>query len=412
MAADEGGAAGLARGAEATVLVVNCGSSSVRYRLLAMDAGRSVAGGMLERIGETDPRLHRRDAEGRERSEPAPARDHREAFGHIAAALRREGALDPERLAAIGHRVVHGGERFRASALIDPGVREAIRELASLAPLHNPANLVGIDACLDAFPGVPQVAVFDTAFHQTMPPFAFRYAVPDAWYRGLGVRRYGFHGTSHRYVAERAARALGRPLTELSLVTLHLGNGASAAAIREGRSVDTSMGMTPLEGLVMGTRSGDLDPAVPLYVQRAAGLDAGAVDDALNHRAGLEGLAGASDVRELLARESAGDERARLALEVYAYRVKKYIGAYFAALGRLDALVFTGGVGENASRVRSLACAGLERLGIALDERANAAAAGELSEIGRAGTPVRVLVVRTDEELQIAREALAVVRGG
>jgi acetate kinase len=371
-----------------TVLVVNCGSSTVKYQLLAVDEARRLAGGLEEVRGQ----------------------DHREAFVRVEAALRSSGGLEAGRIAAIGHRVVHGGERFSAPARIDAEVREAIRELAALAPLHNPANLIGIEVCRDAFPGVPQVAVFDTAFHQTLPPQAFRYAVPEAWYRSLGVRRYGFHGTSHRYVAERAAEALGRPLATLNLITLHLGNGASAAAIRAGVCVDTSMGLTPLEGLVMGTRSGDLDPAIPLFVQREAGLAAGAVDAALNEDAGLQGLAGTSDMRELLARESAGDERAALALELYCYRIRKYVGAYTAVLGRVDALVFTGGVGENAARVRSLACAGLEGLGIALDERANAAPVAESVDVGRAGAPVRALVVRTNEELQIARETLAVLR--
>jgi acetate kinase len=255
---------------------------------------------------------------------------------------------------------------------------------------------------------VPQVAVFDTAFHQTLPARAFRYAIPEDWYRRHGVRRYGFHGTSHRYVAGRAAEALGRPLAGLRLITLHLGNGASAAALANGRCVDTSMGMTPLEGLVMGTRSGDLDPAVPLFLQRSAGLDAAEIDEALNEASGLFGLCGSSDMREVLAREAAGDERARLALDVYAYRLRKCVGAYFAALGGLDALVFTGGVGENAARVRALACEGLAGLGIALDPARNAAAAGPLAEIGSGSA--RVLVVQTDEELQIARETLAALR--
>jgi acetate kinase len=373
---------------QSTVLVINCGSSSVKYQLFAVDEARRLTGG----------------------SEEVPAQDHRAAFVRIGAALRGSGALEAGRLTAIGHRVVHGGERFQAPARIDADVCAAIRELAPLAPLHNPANLIGIEVCREAFPGVPQVAVFDTAFHQTLPPHAFRYAVPDAWYQRFGVRRYGFHGTSHRYVAERAAEALGHPLAALNLITLHLGNGASAAAIRAGRCVDTSMGFTPLEGLVMGTRSGDLDPAIPLFVQRAAGLAPEAVDAALNEDSGLSGLAGTSDMRDLLAREQAGDERACLALELYCYRIRKYVGAYCAVLGRVDALVFTGGVGENAARVRSLACAGLEPLGIALDERANAAAVAEISEIGRAGAPVRTLVVRTNEELQIAREALAALR--
>jgi acetate kinase len=370
------------RGMQSAVLVINCGSATVKHQLLAADGAR-LAGGVEE------------VQDGR----------HREAFGRIAGVLRRAG--ERAALAAIGHRVVHGGERFHAPAVIDAAVCAEIRALARLAPLHNPANLIGIEVCREAFPGVPQVAVFDTAFHQTLPPHAFRYAVPEAWYERFGVRRYGFHGTSHRFVAERAAEWLGRPLAALNLVTLHLGNGASAAAIRAGRCADTSMGLTPLEGLVMGTRSGDLDPAVPLYVQREAGLDPAGADAALNHESGLLGLAGTGDVRELLAREAAGDARARLALEVYCHRVRKYVGAYLAVLGRADALVFTGGVGENAARVRSLACAGLDALGIALDERANAAVAGEVAEIGRTGMPVRALVVRTNEELQIARETLA-----
>ncbi|MEX2208279.1 MAG: acetate kinase [Myxococcota bacterium] len=352
-----------------------------------MDGERRLASGLLERIGE----------EG-------AARDLPEAFRHIDVSLRGCGAPG-----AIGHRVVHGGERFREPTLVDAGVCRAIGELARLAPLHNPANLLGIEACLEAYPGVPQVAVFDTAFHHTLAPRAFRYAVPEDWYR-LGVRRYGFHGTSHGYVAERAAALLGRPLASLNLITLHLGNGASAAAIENGRCVDTSMGFTPLEGLVMGSRSGDLDPAVPLFVQRAQGLSADALEATLNQESGLRGLCGTNDVREILARETRGDERARLALEIYAYRIRKCIGAYTAVLDRVDALVFTGGVGENAARVRELACAGLARLGIALDAQRNREGAGEACEIGSLGSPVRVLVVRTDEELQIARETLATVR--
>ena len=373
-----------------TVLVVNCGSSTVKYRLIAADESRTLLGGLEEVSG---------------------GRGHRAAFERIGAAVAQSGTLADGALAVIGHRVVHGGERFRAPARIDAEVVAAIRELALLAPLHNPVNLIGIEVCAETFPGVPQVAVFDTAFHQSLPPHAFRYAVPDAWYRRFGVRRYGFHGTSHRYVAGRAAEALGRPPAALNLITLHLGNGASAAAIRGGRCVDTSMGLTPLEGLVMGTRSGDLDPAVPLFVQRELGLSAEAAATALNEDSGLLGLAGTGDMRELLAREEAGDERARLALELYAYRIRKYVGAYVAVLGHVDGLVFTGGVGENAARVRSLACAGLDALGITLDERANAAAEGEVAEIGAAGRPVRALMVRTNEELQIAREALATLGG-
>jgi acetate kinase len=392
------------------VLVVNSGSSSIKYQVVAPDGAGPRSGGVLERIGEPLARWTERAGGEPERVREVAAADHREAFARIADALRAAGRGADGELAAVGHRVVHGGERFQAPTRIDAAVLGAIRELASLAPLHNPANALGIEVCLAAFPDVPQVAVFDTAFHHTLPPRAFRYAVPEPWYRRHGVRRYGFHGSSHRFVAERAAEALGRPLAACNLITLHLGNGASAAAIERGRCVDTSMGMTPLEGLVMGTRSGDLDPAVPLHLQREAGLSAADVDAALNGASGLEGLAGTGDVRELLAREAAGDERAALALELYAYRVRKYVGAYTAVLGAVDALVFTGGVGENAARVRALACAGLERLGIALDDALNAAPAGAVHDIGRRGRPVRVLVVRTDEELQIARETLAVLR--
>ena len=390
------------------VLVVNCGSSSLKYRLFAMDEERGLAEGVVERVGEVGSRLRHRTASGPEQGLDVDAPDHRRAFAHVGTALREADVLrDPAELAAIGHRVVHGGDRFSQPVRIDARVCDAIRELSTLAPLHNPANLLGIEVCLVAFPGVAQVAVFDTAFHQTLPPRAFRYALPEEWYLRHGVRRYGFHGISHRYVAEQAAGALGRPLAALNLITLHLGNGASAAAISEGRCVDTSMGLTPLEGLVMGTRSGDIDPAIPLHVQRVAGLPAEAVDECLNLESGLRALGGTNDVRELLAREQAGDERARLALEIYCYRIKKYLGAYCAVLGRVDVVVFTGGVGENAARVRSLACAGLERLGIALDESANAAASDALCEIGKPGSAVRVVVVRTNEELEIARQTLA-----
>ncbi|HLF95541.1 MAG TPA: acetate kinase [Methylococcaceae bacterium] len=389
------------------VLVINCGSSSLKYRLLDMDGERTLAGGLLERIGESRSRLlaRFRDEHGElaENSHEVTARDHREAFRHVQAALADYGRPD-----AVGHRVVHGGETFSAPTRLDSAAIEAIREMSSLAPLHNPANLTGIELCRAAFPDIPQVAVFDTAFHHTLPPHAFRYAVPEDWYLRHGVRRYGFHGTSHRYLAERAAQWLERPLAQSNLITLHLGNGASAAAIEKGRCVDTSMGFTPLEGLVMGTRCGDLDAAVPLHMQHAGGLSAAEVEHALNHESGLKGLCGVNDVREILAREQAGDDRARLAMDMYCYRARKYIGAYSAVLGEVDALVFSGGVGANAAMVRARICTGLERLGIALDAEQNRTACGEAQEIGQAGRPVGVLVIPTDEELQIARETLAV----
>jgi acetate kinase len=396
------------------VLVINCGSSSIKYGLFTMAPEHLSASGLLERIGERVSLIRHRteNAQGElvERKQEIEAPDHRAAFAHIAEVLRADSGLDagqgPD---AIGHRVVHGGETFSTPVVINQTVIDTIRDLIPLAPLHDPANLTGIEICREAFPSVPQVAVFDTAFHQTMPPHAYRYAIPEEWYSRHGVRRYGFHGTSHRYVAGRAAGYLQRPLEDLKLITLHLGNGASAAAILHGRCIDTSMGFTPLEGLVMGTRCGDLDAAIPLHLENVLGQSAGELQDALNRDSGLKGLCGSNDLREVLEKERAGDERARLALDIYCYRIRKYIGAYFVALDGLDALVFTGGVGENATLIRDWVCKGLEKLGIAIDPGANDRTVEEISEIGRSGYSVRVLAVRTNEELQIARETLSVL---
>ena len=316
-----------------------------------------------------------------------------------------------ESFAAIGHRVVHGGEVFREATRIDGKVVEAIREQCHLAPLHNPANLVGIEVALERQPGVPQVAVFDTAFHQTLPPRAYRYAIPEEWYASHRVRRYGFHGTSHAYVAREAAARLGRPIEELNLITLHLGNGASACAIEGGRSVETSMGLTPLEGLVMGTRSGDLDPSVAGYVAGQAGLSPEKVEAALNRKSGLEGLCGASDLRDVLEREASADERAALAVDVYVHRIRKYVGAYTAVLGRVDGLVFTAGVGENSPDVRERVCDGLEGLGIRIDPARNRAQAAGSRTIHAEGGAVAILVVPTTEELEIADQTLRCVQG-
>jgi acetate kinase len=291
--------------------------------------------------------------------------------------------------------------------LIDEKVMETIRELIPLAPLHNPANLLGIEAARQVFPGVPQVAVFDTAFHQSMPPHAFVYALPYSLYALYHVRRYGFHGTSHFWVAKKAAAHLGKPLKVLHLITLHLGNGASAAAIQQGVSVDTSMGMTPLEGLVMGTRSGDLDPAVPFYLRRATKMPEGDLEALLNKGSGLKGICGANDMREILQMANRGERLAQLALELYCYRIKKYIGAYFAVLGWIDAVVFTGGIGENAAPIRKQCCQGLEALGITVDDGKNEKAYAEVLEIQRDGTPVKVLAVRTNEECEIAQQTVA-----
>ncbi len=394
------------------LLVVNCGSSSIKYQLIEMAGERALAGGQIDRIGAPAGLLRHWTAGCAAATErEVSVGEHRAALAVVDAVLRDSGLLaDGATPTAIGHRVVHGGEAFAAPVLIDDAVVQAIRRLGRLAPLHNPANLLGIEICRATFPGVPQVAVFDTAFHQSMPAAAYRYALPEDWYSRHGVRRYGFHGTSHRYVAEQAAAVLDRPLHELRLITLHLGNGASAAAVASARCVDTSMGLTPLEGLVMGTRCGDIDPAIPAHLQRVGGLTAEVIDQALNQQSGLLGLCGSNDMREVLRREAAGDNRAALAVAVYTHRIKRYLGAFLAVLGGADAVVFTGGVGENAARIRALACSGLERLGIALDPTENLRPVGQWADLSRADMPVRVLAVRTNEELQIAREALAVVQ--
>ena len=307
---------------------------------------------------------------------------------------------------AVGHRVVHGGEQFTAPTIVDDDVLDALRSLVPLAPLHNPANIIGIEVARQVWPGVPQVAVFDTAFHRTLPPHAYRYAVPGEWYERHGVRRYGFHGTSHEYVAGRAAVALGRPLSDLDLIVAHLGNGASMAAIARGRSIDTSMGLSPLEGLVMGSRSGDVDPTVITHVATATGRAFADVATDLNRASGLLGLCGVSDMREVIARADSGDHDAQLAIDVFAYRIKKYVGAYLAVLGRCDALVFTGGIGEHSAIVRAAACAGLDGMGILLDHPRN-----ERNEqlVSAEGSPVSVLVIATDEERAIAEQTAAVV---
>jgi acetate kinase len=362
------------------VLVVNSGSSSVKYRLFAGE--EAVDAGTVERIGEPG----------------GDAADHDQALRQVLDRLELSG------LAAVGHRVVHGGLRFTAPTRIDDDVVAAIEALVPLAPLHNPANLAGIAATRALLPDLPQVAVFDTAFHRTLPEAAATYAIDAPTARRYGIHRYGFHGTSHAYVSRRTAALLGRPLPELNLVTLHLGNGASACAVAGGRSVATSMGLTPLAGLVMGTRCGDLDPAVVFHLHRAAGLGLDEIDELLNHRSGLLGLAGVNDMRALLAARSAGDPAAALAFDVYCRRITAYLGAYYALLGRVDAVTFTAGVGEHAAEVRAAALAGLDRLGIRLDQARNRAHAPVISP-DRA--EVAVCVVPTDEEREIAIETRA-----
>jgi acetate kinase len=397
------------------VLVLNSGSSSIKYQLFDMRGRTLLAGGAAERIGEPGGRLvhGQRDASGVVREEVTNAEflDHAVALDTIVGLL--DDAAVPEEgseLVGIGHRVVHGGEAFREPCLIDDRVIETIRKLSPLAPLHNPANLLCIEVSLARRPDVPQVAVFDTAFHQSIPPHAYRYAVPEYWYESHGVRRYGFHGTSHAFVAKRAAQALNRPLDALNLIVLHLGNGASVTAIAKGKSMDTSMGLTPLEGLVMGTRSGDLDPGAILYLARQCGMSVDEIDAALNGESGLEGLCGVSDLRDVLQREAAGDPRARLALDVYVYRIRKYIGAYMAVLGHVDAIVFTAGVGENSPDIRERACEGLETLGVELDDSLNRSTSNDARAIHRESAPVAVLVVPTNEELEIAEQTLRCIQ--
>ena len=369
-----------------SVFVVNSGSSSIKYQLVDLDTEKALLGGTIERIGE----------------EGSDTPDHETGIRHLL-----DGLGDRHDIAAVGHRVVHGGSRYTSATVITDAVEQGIDELSSLAPLHNPANLQGIRAARAALPDVPQVAVFDTAFHHTLPAAAFTYAIDATLAEEHGIRRYGFHGTSHKYVSEQAARFLERPIDQLKTIVLHLGNGASAAAIDGGVSVETSMGLTPLEGLVMGTRSGDLDPAVVSYLHRVAGMDFDDVDSMLNRRSGLLGLVGTGDMRDVQQAAAGGDEKADAALAVYAHRLRRYIGAYLAELGGLDALVFTAGVGENSAVVRARAVEGLGFLGIRVDDERNGADSREARYISPDGAPVAVLVIPTNEELEIARQTAA-----
>ena len=391
--------------------MLNSGSSSVKFALLDPVSGQRRVDGEADRVGAPDAVLRVRRYPDEAVTEPLPAGDAGDYQAVISRILDRLADAGHE-AAAAGHRVVHGGERFTASVVVDDEVIEAIRASSPLAPLQNPANLAGIEAVRAVRPGLPQVAVFDTAFHQTMPPRAFRYAVPQDWYTTHQVRRYGFHGTSHRYVAAQAAVLLGRPPSDLRLVTAHLGNGCSAAAIRDGVSVDTTMGLTPLEGLVMGTRSGDIDPGVFGYLAGQTGMTAAELTDVLNTRSGLLGLYGASnDMRSIQAAAAAGDERAQLALEVFVHRLAKAIAGLVTSLDRLDALVFTAGIGENSVVVRRLVLARLGFLGLTEDPDANARHGHDTH--GRISTPgpVQALVVPTDEELMIARDTARLIAG-
>jgi len=396
------------------ILVLNCGSSSIKYRLFEMPEASVAAWGEVQRIGDSSAEVDHCSA-GRRVTRPMLIPDHAAGLHIIIDLLTKEEAAclqDIDQIEAVGHRVVHGGERIAEAVLIDNDVIDAIEDHIELAPLHNPPNLTGIHVAQQVFPKVPQVAVFDTAFHQTIPPHAYLYALPMDLYRKGRIRRYGFHGISHRYVAGRAMDILGKLPEEANLITCHLGNGASITAIAGGRSVDTSMGFTPLEGLVMGTRCGDLDPAIPLYLSETRKMSLADIDNLMNEESGLLGLSGRSnDVRELLRLNEAGHKDSTLALEIFCYRIRKYIGAYLAVLGRADALVFTAGIGENSPWVRQRVCEeGLQALGIRIDATQNAAAVGREQEISGDGTKVRVLVIPTNEEKLIAMDTYAVAQ--
>ncbi len=396
------------------ILVLNSGSSSLKFQLFKKADLSVLASGLIEQIGDAKSaaQLSFFDSSGveQELKQNAPVVDHREAIKVMADMLRASGTLvDTEELAGIGHRVVHGGESFHQPVRIDENVISAIEELIPLAPLHNPANLMGIRVTMEHVGPTPQVAVFDTAFHQSIPEHAYLYALPYSLYEKKKVRRYGFHGTSHAYVARQAALYLDRPVEELNIITLHLGNGASAAAIRGGKCIDTSMGMTPLEGLVMGTRSGDLDPAILFYLSRESGLDIDALDTLLNKESGLKGICGENDMRTISQAAEQGDHQAKLALTIFCYRLRKYIGAYMAALGGVDCIVFTGGIGENSAIVRQLSCQGMERLGLCLDGKKNSIRQKEILEIQAGDSQVSLLVIPTDEEHEIASQTLQVI---
>ncbi|WP_329173105.1 acetate kinase [Streptomyces decoyicus] len=394
------------------VLVLNSGSSSVKYQLIDMNDGTRLAVGLVERIGEQTSRLaHTPLAAGGDKRETEGAiADHDAALKAVATELAADGlGLDSPQLAAIGHRVVHGGLKFTEPTVIDDAVLKEIERLVPVAPLHNPANLTGIRTAQAMRPDLPQVAVFDTAFHATMPEYAARYAIDVETADAHRIRRYGFHGTSHAYVSRKTAALLGKDPSEVNVIVLHLGNGASASAVAGGRCVDTSMGLTPLEGLVMGTRSGDIDPAVTFHLKRVAGMSTDEIDVLLNKKSGLIGLCGDNDMREIRRRIDEGDERARLAFDIYIHRLKKYIGAYSAVLGRVDAVAFTAGVGENAAPVREAAVAGLEEMGMAVDASLNAVRSDEPRLISPEYARVAVAVVPTDEELEIAQQTYALV---
>jgi acetate kinase len=391
------------------VLVINSGSSSIKYQLVDATSGDALASGIVERIGLEVGKVKHEGPNGATVLEQ-PVPDHETGMRLVLDLFEQQGPqLREEDLTAVGHRVVQGGDVFDGPAVIDDAVLAQIDELSPLAPLHNPANVAGIEAARHAFPNIPHVAVFDTAFHRTMPPAAYTYAIDEQVAKEFKIRRYGAHGTSHLYVSRATAEFLGRPLEELNTIVLHLGNGASASAVRGGACIDTSMGLTPLEGLVMGTRSGDIDPAVLFHLARVGGYTIDQLDELLNRKSGMLGLSGYTDMRDVHDAVAAGDERVKTALDVYYHRIKGYVGKYYAELGRVDVITFTAGIGENDDIVRLNALAGLERLGIQVDPERNAGRIKEPKVISPDGAEVTVLVIPTNEELEIARQSVAAI---
>jgi len=398
------------------VLVINAGSSSLKYQLLNMVENKVMAGGVVERIGDALGDVTHKKFTG-----PAPEKfvreekiaDHREAM-HLVADLiidAKTGVIkSKDEISAIGHRVVQGGEYFRAATIIDADIKKSIEKNNPLAPLHNPPNLMGIDVAEALFPEIPNIAVFDTEFHQTMPAKAFLYALPYEFYEKMRVRRYGFHGTSHKYVARAAAIHMDRPINELNLITVHLGNGCSISAVEKGRCIDTSMGMTPLAGVMMGTRTGDIDPAIQRYVMENTGMTADEMDTVFNKKSGLKGICGMNDMRDIHAAGEKGDQRATLALDMFTYQVKKYIGAYTAALGQVDGIIFTAGIGENDDIVRAGVCANLSGLGMELDLEKNRGRISEPKALHTLESRVQIWVIPTNEELQIAQEVVDILQ--
>ncbi len=399
------------------ILVINTGSSSIKYELFDRENNGRPASGLIEKIGEKTGIITHKvvlaDGDSLKIVEKGIIRDHHEGMNRIVDFItgsKYRVVSDTRAISAVGHRVVHGGESFNSTTIIDQNVIAAIKENIPLAPLHNPANLTGINVAKSIFPDALQVAVFDTAFHQTLPPDAFIYAVPHSMYEKNRVRKYGFHGISHAYVCERGASYLKAPLNQLNLITIHLGNGASMAAVKKGKCIDTTMGMTPLAGLVMGTRSGDIDPAILFFMADHLKMSYGDINLLLNKKSGLKGLCGTNDMREVIEKKDQGDEKAETALKIYTYRIKKYIGAFFAAMGTLDGVIFTAGIGENSSLVRDLCCRGLEGLGIKIDHDKNISPSKKERGISSSDSKVKVLVIPTDEELKIAIETEKIIK--